>query len=38
VQVRKGSLWAPAVLTLDPKSIAIRAAGDPKTGRHAAAY
>jgi gamma-glutamyltranspeptidase/glutathione hydrolase len=38
VAVRKPPLWAPSALSIDPKSGAINAAGDPKAGRHAAAY
>jgi gamma-glutamyltranspeptidase/glutathione hydrolase len=37
VSVRKPPLWAPCVLSLDARSGMIRAAGDPKAGRHAAA-
>jgi gamma-glutamyltranspeptidase/glutathione hydrolase len=38
VRIHKGALWAPSVLTIDPKSRVIHGAGDPKAGRHAAAY
>jgi gamma-glutamyltranspeptidase/glutathione hydrolase len=38
VQVRKGPLWTPVLLRIDAKSKALLAAGDPRTGRHAAAY
>jgi gamma-glutamyltranspeptidase/glutathione hydrolase len=38
VQIQKGALWAPTVLTIDPRTKLIRGAGDPKAGRHAAAY
>lgn len=38
VQVSKGSLWTPSVLTIDPKTAVLQGAGDPKTGRHAAGY
>lgn len=38
VQLYKGSLWTPSVLTLDPKSKVLHGAGDPKAGRHAAGY
>jgi gamma-glutamyltranspeptidase/glutathione hydrolase len=38
VTVRKPPLWSPTVVSIDPKSGSIRAAGDPKAGRHAAAY
>jgi gamma-glutamyltranspeptidase/glutathione hydrolase len=32
------SLWAPCMLRIDPKTGHIQAAGDPRAGRHAAAY
>jgi gamma-glutamyltranspeptidase/glutathione hydrolase len=38
VTIRKGALWAPTILSIDPKSGMIHAAGDPKARRHAAAY
>jgi gamma-glutamyltranspeptidase/glutathione hydrolase len=38
VTLRKPPLWAPTALRIDPVSGAIEAAGDPKAGRHAAAY
>jgi gamma-glutamyltranspeptidase/glutathione hydrolase len=38
VKTVHGPLWAPSVLAIDPASGAIQAAGDPKAGRHAAAY
>jgi len=38
VTVRKPPLWAPTVLSIDAATHTIRAAGDPKAGRHAAAY
>lgn len=38
VTVSKPPLWAPSLLRLDPTSGRIDAAGDPKAGRHAAAY
>jgi gamma-glutamyltranspeptidase/glutathione hydrolase len=38
VRIQKGALWAPSVLTIDPKSKLIHGAGDPKAGRHAAAF
>jgi gamma-glutamyltranspeptidase/glutathione hydrolase len=38
VTLRKPPLWAPTVLGIDPASHTIRAAGDPKAARHAAAY
>jgi gamma-glutamyltranspeptidase/glutathione hydrolase len=37
VSLRRPPLWAPVVLTIDPASKMIRAAGDPKAGRHAGA-
>jgi gamma-glutamyltranspeptidase/glutathione hydrolase len=38
VDVRKPPLWAPTAVSFDPASGTIRAAGDPKARRHAAAY
>ncbi len=38
VTLRKGALWAPAVVTIDPASGEIRAAGDPRARRHAGAH
>src|SRR5262249_42751632 len=38
IQLQEGPVWAPSVLTLDPASKRIQAAGDPTAGRHAAAY
>jgi gamma-glutamyltranspeptidase/glutathione hydrolase len=38
VTVRRPPLWAPTALTIDPKTGAIQAAGDPRARRHAAAY
>jgi gamma-glutamyltranspeptidase/glutathione hydrolase len=38
VTVQDAPLWAPTVIGIDPQSGLIRAAGDPKAGRHAAAY
>jgi gamma-glutamyltranspeptidase/glutathione hydrolase len=38
VTVRKPPLWAPCVLSIDPKTGTIHAAGDPRARRHAAAY
>jgi gamma-glutamyltranspeptidase/glutathione hydrolase len=38
VSVRKGPLWSPTVLTVDPESGLIRAAGDPRAGRHASGF
>jgi hypothetical protein len=34
----KAHLWNPSVITIDHQSGVIRAAGDPKAKRHAAAY
>jgi gamma-glutamyltranspeptidase / glutathione hydrolase len=33
----KSAIWVPSMMTIDPHSGLIRAAGDPKAGRHAAA-
>jgi gamma-glutamyltranspeptidase/glutathione hydrolase len=38
VVVVKPPVWIPSMLTIDPQSGLIRAAGDPKARRHAAAY
>jgi len=38
VERTEGIIGAPSVLVLDPVSGQIEAAGDPKAGRHAAAY
>jgi gamma-glutamyltranspeptidase / glutathione hydrolase len=38
VKVQKGPLWQPVVLTIDSKTKLLQGAGDPKAGRHAAAY
>ena len=38
VEVRKPPLWQPTVLRLDHATGLIQAAGDPKGGRHAAAW
>jgi gamma-glutamyltranspeptidase/glutathione hydrolase len=38
VVVSKPPLWAPSALRIDAKTGEIHAAGDPKAGRHAAAY
>jgi hypothetical protein len=38
VALRKGAYAAPCLLQIDPRSGEISAAGDPKAGRHAAAY
>jgi hypothetical protein len=37
VVVVKSPIWVPSMLTIDPHSGLIQAAGDPKAGRHAAA-
>jgi gamma-glutamyltranspeptidase / glutathione hydrolase len=37
VNVAKSQIWIPSMLTIDPATGLIRAAGDPKAGRHAAA-
>jgi gamma-glutamyltranspeptidase/glutathione hydrolase len=34
----KGALWAPCVITIDPQSRLLHGAGDPRAGRHAAAW
>jgi gamma-glutamyltranspeptidase / glutathione hydrolase len=33
----QSAIWIPSLLTIDPQTKLIRAAGDPKAGRHAAA-
>jgi gamma-glutamyltranspeptidase/glutathione hydrolase len=38
VALRKGPLWAPTVLRIDPHSGRIEAVGDPRARRHAVAY
>ena len=38
ITVKKGTLWAPVLLRIDPMSRTIQAAGDPRAKRHAAAY
>jgi gamma-glutamyltranspeptidase/glutathione hydrolase len=38
VTVRKAPLWSPTVLSIDPATGLIRAAGDPKARRHAGAF
>jgi len=38
VTVRRPPLWSPCVLAIDPKTGALRGAGDPRAGRHAVAY
>jgi gamma-glutamyltranspeptidase/glutathione hydrolase len=38
VQRSKGALWAPCVLSMDSKTKTMHGAGDPKAGRHAAAW
>jgi gamma-glutamyltranspeptidase/glutathione hydrolase len=37
VVARKGPLWAPCVLSIDPNTRMQHGAGDPRAGRHAAA-
>jgi hypothetical protein len=37
VQVVTRPLWAPTALSIDSATGSFRAAGDPRTGRHAAA-
>jgi gamma-glutamyltranspeptidase / glutathione hydrolase len=38
VVVQKPPLWAPTVLSIDPRNGLIKVAGDPKAGRHVGAY
>jgi gamma-glutamyltranspeptidase/glutathione hydrolase len=38
VQLVRRALWAPTMLSIDPKSGLLRGAGDPRARRHAAAY
>ncbi|MEX0711609.1 MAG: gamma-glutamyltransferase, partial [Pirellulales bacterium] len=38
VQLVPGPLWAPSVLAIDPRTGRMHSAGDPKAGRHAAAF
>jgi gamma-glutamyltranspeptidase / glutathione hydrolase len=38
VVVQEPPLWAPTVLSIDPKTKMIHVAGDPKAGRHVGAY
>ncbi len=38
ITMPKSHLWNPSVITIDHQSGVIRAAGDPKAKRHAAAY
>ena len=38
VTPRRPPLWAPTFLSIDPTTGMIRAAGDPKARRHAAAF
>jgi gamma-glutamyltranspeptidase / glutathione hydrolase len=38
VAVQNPPLWAPTVLSIDPRSGLIKVAGDPKSGRHVGAY
>jgi hypothetical protein len=34
----RSAIWVPTMLTIDPTTRQIQGAGDPKAGRHAAAY
>lgn len=38
VQASAGALWAPCAIAIDPSTGRFKAAGDPRAGRHAAAY
>jgi gamma-glutamyltranspeptidase/glutathione hydrolase len=38
VRTSRGAIAAPSVIAIDPATGLLRAAGDPKAGRHAAAY
>jgi gamma-glutamyltranspeptidase/glutathione hydrolase len=38
LNVVNSAIWVPTMLTIDAHSGLLRAAGDPKVGRHAAAY
>src|SRR5262249_10295535 len=38
VTVRRPPLWAPTMLSIDPQTGMIHAAGDPKAGGHAAGF
>lgn len=38
VSMARGVIGAPSVLTIDPVTRSIHAAGDPRAGRHSAAY
>ncbi|MCL6504346.1 MAG: gamma-glutamyltransferase family protein [Pirellulales bacterium] len=38
VQTTAGALWAPSAIAIDPAGGRFWAAGDPRAGRHAAAY
>ena len=38
VSARRGALWAPSVLRIDPATGLIEAAGDPRAGRHASGF
>jgi gamma-glutamyltranspeptidase/glutathione hydrolase len=38
VTVRKSALWAPIMLSIDPKTGVIQAAGDPRARRNASAF
>jgi gamma-glutamyltranspeptidase/glutathione hydrolase len=38
VSLSARALWHPSAVTIDPKTRMLRAAGDPRTGRHSGAY
>ena len=38
VQTQQPPLWSPSVLAIDPTSGRIEVAGDPRAGRHSAAW
>jgi len=38
IEVNRRQIWTPTVLTRNPQNKLLQAAGDPKAGRHAAAY
>lgn len=38
ITTQKGNLWAPVAIQIDPTNGEIRAAGDPRAKRHAAAW
>ena len=38
VQISAGAWWAPSAIAIDPHTGRFQAAGDPRSGRHAAAY